>query len=131
MPEISVPTDWLGWLIAELRAFEMEDIGAAVEDDADQEDGLATSETAGSGDLRAALVGAIDGLSARGQAELTALAWTGRALEEGQTPDDYAGLVALAEAEQVNAPSAYLLGMPPLPDYLAEAADHFGLDVDA
>lgn len=127
MPELSLKPDFLGWFVAELREFEMSDLADDTEEAEPGEGGGA----APSGDLRGALASAVERLTDRQQAELVALVWTGRALEEGQSPESFGELVALAEAEHVNATSEYLLGMPLLPDYLAEAADHFGLAVES
>lgn len=125
MTELTLKSEFLTWLIEEARAFELGDLDAGTNDDDTDSD--ATSLV---GDARAQLAGAIEGLSVREQAELVAMVWTGRAIEEGQDPDPFDELVALAEAEHVNATSDYLLGMPLLPDYLSEAADKLGIDIE-
>lgn len=123
MAEMTLSPSFLSWLIEEARAFELDDLAPDV-------DGDEVEEVSAGGDTRSQIASAIEGLSEREQAELVALVWTGRAIEEGQDPDDFDELVALAQAEHVNATSTYLLGMPLLPDYLTEAAAKLEIEID-
>lgn len=125
MAELTLTPDFLTWLIEEARAFELDDLAPDSDDD-----GGDSAEASHVGDADSQIASAINGLSPREQAELVALVWTGRAVEEGQEPDDFDELVALAEAEHVNATSTYLLGMPLLPDYLAEGAARLEIDIE-
>ncbi len=123
MADLRLTSDFLSWLIEEARAFELDDIAPKSDDDS------GSDQTSHVGDASNLIAGAIDGLSPREQAELVALVWTGRALEEGQEPEPFEDLVQLAEAEHVNATSSYLLGMPLLPDYLSEAAARMDISI--
>ena len=69
----------------------------------------------------------IDALNDDEQAELVALAWLGR---EDYTIEDWNQAVKDAADRHSGATSAYLLGMPMLPDYLEMGLSQFGMSCD-
>ena len=69
----------------------------------------------------------IDSLNEDEQAELVALAWLGR---DDYALEDWGRAVADAKERHSGATSAYLLGMPMLPDYLEAGLNQFGRNCD-
>ncbi|MEL6979666.1 MAG: DUF3775 domain-containing protein [Pseudomonadota bacterium] len=128
MTEISLSADFLEWFIVKAREFEVKDAATGAADDDDPTGSVL--EDRGDDPVEYELTQAIDDLNDRQQAEFVALVWTGRGVEEGSDPEDFETLVALASSERTNKTSAYLLGMPLLPDYVIEGAKALGVDVD-
>lgn len=102
MPEIN--TDKVCFVVEKARTLLSQDEGAP--------------SSASYAPLRRGLVEFIDDLDCDEAAALVALAWIGRGDFE---PEDWRSAVALAVERCDHAPSAYLLGMPLLPDYLEDA----------
>ncbi len=72
------------------------------------------------------VAGFIDMLNDDEQAHLVALTWIGRGTYEAEEFDE---AVETAVAEATGLTSAYLLGMPLLPDYLEEGLEKMGFSV--
>lgn len=118
MPELSLSSDFLAWLVAKTHEFDVKDSSTGEAEDDDQIASIL--EDRGDDPVFDELVTAIEDLNERQQIELVALAWLGRAEEEGGGGDSFEDLFELARGERVNKTSTYLLGMPLLADYLEE-----------
>ena len=68
----------------------------------------------------------IEGLNEDEQAHLVALAWVGRGAFDAE---DYAEALDTAFAEKSTPTSAYLMGMPHLPENLESGLEAMGIDV--
>ena len=68
----------------------------------------------------------IDDLNDDEQVSLVALTWIGRGTYE---PKDLEEAIRMAREERVNQTSAYLLGVPLLPDFLEEGLEKLGYTV--
>jgi uncharacterized protein DUF3775 len=126
VPDLSIPTDKLCYIIAKAREFDAKDVltdpdsGSNASDDAmisvleDHKDDPVVAE------IRAAIFA----MSEDEQIDLVALAWLGRG--DG-TIEDWDDLRAEAARAHNKRTASYLLGMPMLGDYLDEAMSQFGL----
>jgi len=126
IPELSISPDKVCFLIVKAREFESEDV---IADDEDESPNAPADPIASAGEYRESdpiqeeLTGFIDALSEDEQVDLVALAWVGRG--DG-TLEDWDELRAEAARAHNKRTAPYLLGMPLLPDYLAEALSQFG-----
>jgi hypothetical protein len=128
MTDISIALDYLGRLLAKIRAVQgkegeiISDPGSNAIDD-DMTDALQDHPADPS---RQEIRDEIRGLNDRQQAELVALVWLGRGDAE---PEDWEATVELAR-ERRNTPVArYLLAEPLVAEYLVEGLDKLGLSV--
>lgn len=128
MADLSLSSDLLEWFVVKAREFDVKDAATGGANDDDPTGSIL--EDRGDDPVQEELAQAIEGLNDRQQAELVALVWTGRSVEEGAELEDFEELVALARAERRNKTSTYLLGMPLLPDYLLEGAKALEIDVE-
>lgn len=128
MAELSLSTDFLEWFVVKAREFDVKDVATGAADDDDPTGSIL--EDRGDDPVQDELSQAVEALNDRQQAELVALVWTGRSVEEGSAPDEFEELVALARAERRNKTSTYLLGMPLLSDYVVEGAKALEIDLD-
>lgn len=128
MAELSLSTDFLEWFVVKAREFDVKDAATGSADDDDPTGSIL--EDRGDDPVRDELVQAIEELNDRQKAELVAMVWVGRSIEEGAEPEPFEELVALARAERRNKTSTYLLGMPLLPDYVMEGANALEVELD-
>ena len=128
MAELSLSTDFLEWFVIKAREFDVKDAATGAAGDDDPTGSIL--EDRGDDPVEDELAQGVDELNDRQQAELVALVWTGRSVEEGADPDGFEELVALAMSEKSNKTSAYLLGMPLLPDYVIEGAKALEIDLE-
>lgn len=96
------------------------------EGDAD-EDPAAILEDFASDPTRDEAASFIDALNDDEQTALVAIAWVGRGTFE---PEEFGEAVETAAAEHGSSVSAYLLGMPLLPDYLEEGLERLGYSAE-
>jgi hypothetical protein len=128
MPELTLPSDYLGQLIVRMRAVQ------GREDETDTDSGSnATDDQAidalqeTPGDLtRDQLRAEIRGLSQEGQAELVALLLTGRGDAE---PEEWQAIKETALESAGMPVDQYLLAEPLVGDLWAEGLERLGLDV--
>ncbi len=117
------------FILIKMREFEAQE--EVVEPDPGSnpiDDGFRGTLEAYADDLTFAEVKAfIDALNEDEQAELVALAWTGR---EDYAPGDWDQAVADARDRHTGATSDYLLGMPLLPSYLEAGLNQFDYSCD-
>lgn len=120
--ELSLSSDFLEWLVAKTHEFDVKNESTG---EADDDDAVASIlEDRGDDPVYDELVTAIDDLTERQQIELVALAWLGRAEDEGGGGGEtFEELFEVARGERVNKTSSYLLGMPLLADYLEEGLE--------
>ncbi|MEL6277330.1 MAG: DUF3775 domain-containing protein [Pseudomonadota bacterium] len=129
MPELTLSSDFLNWLVTKAHEFDVKDASTG---DADDDDQVASIlEDRGDDPVFEEMTTAIEDLNERQQIELVALAWLGRAEEEGSGSESFEELFELARNERVNKTSVYLLGMPLLSDYLLEGMNKLGIAEDA
>ena len=128
MTEISIAHDYLGRLLAKMRAVQgkegevIPDPGSNAVDD-DMTDALQDHP----GDpSRQEIRQEIRGLNDRQQAELVALLWLGRGDAE---PEDWEATVELARERRSTPVARYLLAEPLVAEYLVEGLDKLGLSV--
>lgn len=76
--------------------------------------------------IAAELKSYIDDLNDDEKASLVALLWIGRGSFDVEDLDE---ALSTARAERINATSAYVMGVPLLPDYLEEALEKLGYSV--
>lgn len=69
----------------------------------------------------------IDELNVDEQVSLVALMWIGRGTYEAE---DLEEAMSTARSERVNETSAYLLGVPLLPDYLTDGLEKLGISIE-
>jgi hypothetical protein len=125
LPELSIATDKVCFIIAKAREFDVKDV---VTDPADgsnpTDDGMvAVLEDHANDPVLQELVSAIHAMSVDERVDLVTLAWLGRG--DG-TIDEWSALRAEAARLHNNRTASYLLGLPLLSDYLAEGLSQFG-----
>jgi hypothetical protein len=95
--------------------------------DADAEDAAEDAPAPPQDDLeRCELRGFLDSLTAEERVSLIALAWIGRGT---YAPGELPEAISAAKAVDAANASAYLFGLPLLPDYLEDALDQLGVSV--
>jgi hypothetical protein len=125
LPELSIATDKVCFIIAKAREFDVKDV---VTDPADgsnpTDDGMvAVLEDHANDPVLQELVSAIHAMSVDERVDLVTLAWLGRG--DG-TIDEWSALRAEAARLHNNRTASYLLGLPLLSDYLTEGLSQFG-----
>ncbi|WP_395665029.1 DUF3775 domain-containing protein [Methylocella sp.] len=126
MPELSISTDEVCFIIQKARQFDVKeglsdlDSGSNASDDGM----IDVLEDRADDPVAREIAGAVDGLNVDEQAELVALVWLGRG--DGGL-EDWDELRAEAARAQNGRTAGYLLGIPLLSDYLEEGLALFGL----
>jgi hypothetical protein len=126
VPELSVPTDKLCYIIAKAKEFDAKDVLTDPDDASNaSDDGMVSVlEDHNDDPVVQEIRAAIFAMSEDEQIDLVALAWLGRG--DG-TIEDWDDLRAEAARARNKRTASYLLGMPMLGDYLEEAMSQFGL----
>ena len=126
MPELSISTDDVCFIIQKARQFDAKeglsdpDSGSNASDDGM----IDVLEDRADDPVAQEIAGAVNALNVDEQAELVALVWLGRG--DGGL-EDWDELRAEAARAWNGRTAGYLLGVPLLPDYLAEGLAQFGL----
>ncbi len=129
IPDLSISTDKLCYIIAKAREFDAKDVVTDPDDASNAaDDGMVSVlEDHPDDPVVQEIRAAIFAMSEDEQVDLVALAWLGRG--DG-TLADWSELRAEAARAHNKRTAAYLLGMPLLSDYLEEALDQFGLSCE-
>ena len=126
IPELSIPTDKLCFIIAKAREFDVKDIVTIPDEGSNATDDAMISVLEDHRDdpVMREISAVIFAMSEDEQIDLVTLAWIGRG--DG-TIEDWDELRAEAARAHNKHTASYLLGMPLLPDYLEEGLSQFGL----
>lgn len=126
MPELSISTDKVGYLIEKARQFDVKDMASDPESGSNgADDGMIdVLEDNGTDPVVREISGFISALTEDEQIDLVALMRLGRG--DG-TLDEWSELRKQAEDGRNGRTARYLLGEPMLGDLLAEGLDEFGL----
>jgi len=126
IPELSIPTDKLCFIIAKAREFDVKDIVTIPDEGSNATDDAMISVLEDHRDdpVMREISAVIFAMSEDEQIDLVTLAWIGRG--DG-TIEDWDELRAEAARAHNKRTASYLLGMPLLPDYLEEGLSQFGL----
>ncbi len=126
VPDLSIPTDKLCYIIAKAREFDAKDVLTDPDSGSNASDDgmISVLEDHKDDPVVAEIRAAIFAMSEDEQIDLVALAWLGRG--DG-TIEDWDDLRAEAARVHNKRTASYLLGMPMLGDYLDEAMSQFGL----
>jgi len=132
-PDLSISTEEICGIISMARQFDAKDEVTEPDPDSNPSDdgGIAILEDHRNDPVEAELKTYIHDLDVDSRVDLVALVWLGRGDAD---LDGWSELRAEAERNQSKNTAAYLLGIPLLSDYLAEALSLFGRsceDVDA
>ena len=129
VPELSISTDKLCFIIAKAREFDVKDVVTDPGDASNAtDDGMVSVlEDHADDPVVQEISAVIFAMSEDEQIDLVALAWLGRG--DG-TLDDWAELRSEAARAHNKRTASYLLGIPLLADFL-EAASQFGISCDA
>lgn len=129
VPELSIPTDKLCFIIEKAREFDVKDEVTDPDDGSNPTDDamIAVLEDHKDDPVMQELSAVIRSMSIDEQVDLVTLAWLGRG--DG-TLEDWKELRAEAARAHNNRTASYLLGMPLLPDYLDEAISQFGIECE-
>lgn len=126
---LEISTDKVAFVILRSRELDVKEDSWEADGSIDSDD--VTSETILEdlpGDAtRQELKEFLDSLNEDEQASLIALAWIGRGT---YAPCELDEAMATAKSEHAQNASAYLFGLPLLPDYLADALDQLGYSVE-
>ena len=128
-PDLSIPADKLCFIIAKAREFDVKDVVTVPDDASNPTDDamVAVLEDHRDDPVVQELVAVISAMSEDEQIDLVTLTWLGRG--DGSI-EDWSELRAEAARAHNRRTAAYLLGIPLLADYLAEAASQFGISCD-
>lgn len=129
VPELSIPTDKLCFIIAKAREFDVKDVVTDPDDASNPSDDAMISVLEDHRDdpVVKEISAVIFAMSEDEQIDLVTLAWLGRG---DDTLDDWADLRAEAARAHNKRRASYLLGMPLLADYLEEAISQFGISCE-
>lgn len=129
IPDLSIPTDKLCYIIAKAREFDAKDVVTDPDEGSNAADDgmISVLEDHPDDPVVHEIRAAIFAMSEDEQVDLVALTWLGRG--DG-TLADWSELRAEAARAHNKRTAAYLLGMPLLSDYLEEALDQFGLSCE-
>jgi hypothetical protein len=129
VPDLSIPTDKLCFIIAKAREFDAKDEVTDPDDSSNASDDAMISVLEDHKDdpVVQEITSVIHDMSVDEQVDLVTLTWLGRG--DG-TLDDWNNLRAEAARAHNNRTASYLLGMPLLPDYLEEALSQFGISCE-
>jgi uncharacterized protein DUF3775 len=129
VPELSIPTDKLSFIIEKAREFDVKDEVTDPDDASNASDDAMISVLEDHKDdpVVKELTSVIHDMSVDEQVDLVTLVWLGRG--DG-TLADWDELRAEAARAHNRRTASYLLGMPLLPDYLEEALSQFGISIE-
>lgn len=129
VPELSIPTDKLCFIIEKAREFDVKDEVTDPDDASNPSDDamIAVLEDHKDDPVVKEITTVIHDMSVDEQVDLVTLAWLGRG--DGALAD-WNELRAEAARAHNNRTASYLLGMPLLPDYLEEALSQFGISCE-
>ncbi len=126
VPELSISEEKLCFIVEKAREFDVKDEVTDPDDASNPTDDeeIAVLEDHRDDPVVQEIVAVIHAMTVDEQVDLVTLAWLGRG--DG-TLDDWNDLRAEAARDHNNRTASYLLGMPLLADYLAEAMSQFGM----
>jgi hypothetical protein len=126
IPELSISEEKLCYIISKAREFDVKDPVTDPDDSSNPTDDgmISVLEDHKDDPVVQEISAVIRSMSIDEQIDLVALVWLGRG--DG-TLDDWKELRAEAARANNNRTASYLLGMPLLPDDLAEAISQFGI----
>jgi uncharacterized protein DUF3775 len=129
VPELSISTEKLCFIIAKARAFDVKDVVTDPDDASNASDDAMISVLEDHPDdpVVKEISAVIFAMSEDEQVDLVTLAWLGRG--DG-TLDDWPDLRAEAARAHNKRTASYLLGMPLLADYLEDALSQFGISCE-
>jgi hypothetical protein len=129
VPELSIPTDKLSFIIEKAREFDVKDEVTDPDDASNASDDamIAVLEDHKDDPVVKEITSVIHDMSVDEQVDLVTLVWLGRG--DG-TLADWDDLRAEAARVHNKRTASYLLGMPLLPDYLEEGLAQFGISVE-
>ncbi len=129
IPDLSISTEKLCFIIAKAREFDVKDVVTDPDDASNATDDamLSVLEDHKDDPVVQELVAIIQPMSVDEQVDLVALTWLGRG--DG-TIDDWEELRAEAARAHNRRTAHYLLGIPLLADYLDEAISQFGISCE-
>jgi hypothetical protein len=125
---LTIPLEKLAYIIEKAPEFDMEvpsdpEEGSDAADDDEREILLDTPDNPTAQELEAA----IDGLNIDEREELLALVWLGRGDHDAE---NWSEALRQVRQTQTSTETAYLLGTPPLADYLEEGMSALGLSLE-
>jgi hypothetical protein len=128
-PELSISPDKVCFIIVKARDFDAKDVVTDPDDSSNATDDamLSVLEDHKDDPVVQEISAAIFGMTEDEQIDLVTLAWLGRG--DG-TLEDWDELCAEAARAHNKRAAAYLLGMPLLPDHLAEGLAQFGMSCE-
>ncbi len=129
LPELSISTEKLCFIIAKAREFDVKDVVTDPDDASNPTDDAMISVLEDHKDdpVVKEISAVIFAMSEDEQIDLVTLAWLGRG--DGAL-DDWADLRAEAARAHNKRTASYLLGMPLLPDHLEDALSQFGISCE-
>lgn len=129
VPDLSIPTDKLCFIVAKAREFDAKDEVTDPDDASNPTDDAMISVLEDHRDdpVVQEIAAVIHSMSVDEQVDLVTLAWLGRG--DG-TLEDWGDLRAEAARAHNNRTASYVLGMPLLADYLEEALSQFGISCE-
>ncbi len=129
IPDLSIPTDKLCFLIAKAREFDVEDVMTDPGDSSNaSDDGMVSVlEDHPDDPVVQEISAVIFAMSEDEQIDLVTLAWLGRG--DGKL-DDWSELRCETAHAHNKRTASYLLGMPQLADFLEDAISQFGISCD-
>ncbi len=129
IPELSIPTDKLCFIVAKAREFDVKDVVTDPDDASNPTDDAMISVLEDHPDdpVVKEIAAVIFAMSEDEQVDLVTLAWLGRG--DG-TLDDWNDLHAEAARAHNKRTASYLLGMPLLADYLEDGMSQFGMSCE-
>jgi Protein of unknown function (DUF3775) len=129
LPDLSIPTDKLCFIIAKAREFDVKDVVTDPGDSSNATDDamLAVLEDHPDDPVVQELVAVIRSMSEDEQIDLVTLVWLGRG--DG-TIEDWDDLRAEAARAHNRRTATYLLGMPLLSNHLEDAISQFGISCE-
>jgi uncharacterized protein DUF3775 len=129
IPDLSIPTDKLCFIIAKAREFDVKDVVTDPGDSSNAtNDGmLSVLEDHRDDPVVQEISAVIFAMSEDEQVDLVTLAWLGRG--DGAL-GDWSELRSEAARAHNKRTASYLLGMPQLADFLEEAISQFGISCD-
>ncbi len=129
LPELSISTEKLCFIIAKAREFDVKDVVTDPDNASNPSDDamIAVLEDHRDDPVVKEISAVIFAMSEDEQIDLVTLAWLGRG--DG-TLDDWADLRAEAARAHNKRTASYLLGMPLLADHLEDALSQFGISCE-
>jgi len=129
IPDLSIPTDKLCFIIAKAREFDVKDVVTDPGDSSNATDDgmLSVLEDHRDDPVVQEISAVIFAMSEDEQVDLVTLAWLGRG--DGAL-GDWSELRSEAARAHNKRTASYLLGMPQLADFLEEAISQFGISCD-